>query len=149
MARIEQSVLIKTSIERAFHFHDDTNNLLKITPQNVKVSFETRGEPGLGQEVLLRVQQFGLFTMNWHVKITEYKPPYQMTDIQVSGPFRSWKQTRQFRDINGECELTDIVEYEPPFGILGRIADSLFIRRQVANMFAYRQQATKRLLESA
>ena len=149
MEHIEQSILINTSIERAFHFHDDTHNIRKITPQNLKVSFETRGKPGLDQEVILRVQQFGLFTMNWHVKITEYEPPHRMTDIQISGPFQSWKQTRLFREVGAFCELTDIVEYEPPFGILGRIADALFIRRQVMNMFAFRQQATKRLLESS
>jgi len=107
MEHIEQSILINTSIERAFHFHDDTHNLLKITPQNVKVTFE------------------------------------------ISGPFQSWKQTRLFREVGAFCELTDIVEYEPPFGILGRIADALLIRRQVMNMFAFRQQATKRLLESS
>ncbi|MBC8125074.1 MAG: SRPBCC family protein [Candidatus Kapabacteria bacterium] len=148
MAHIEQSILIKTSIERAFHFHDDTKNLLKITPPNVKVTFETRGESGLGQEVMLQVRQFGLFTMHWHVKITEYQPPHRMTDIQISGPFKSWKQTRLFREVNDSCMLTDIVEYEPPFGVLGRIADALFIRPQIMKMFAFRQQATKQLLES-
>jgi ligand-binding SRPBCC domain-containing protein len=51
--------------------------------------------------------------------------------------------------VNGKTELTDIVEYETPFGFLGRIANTLVIRRQVEEMFSYRQAATKRLLESA
>ncbi|MCX6139688.1 MAG: SRPBCC family protein [Candidatus Kapabacteria bacterium] len=148
MERIEQTILIHTGIDRVFHFHDDTRNLLKITPPNVKVTFSTIGEPGLGYEVILKVRQFGFFTMRWHVKITEYEPPLRMTDIQVSGPFRSWKQVRILRDVSGSTELTDIVEYEPPFGILGRIANSLLIRRQIEQMFSFRQAATKRILES-
>jgi ligand-binding SRPBCC domain-containing protein len=149
MERIEQTVVIDAPIERVFHFHDDTQNLLKITPPNIKVTIETMGRPGLGYEVTLKIRQFLFFVMRWHVKITEYQPPILMVDEQVRGPFASWKQTRRLQMVNGKTELTDIVEYEAPFGILGRIADALIIRRQVNEMFSYRQAATKRLLESA
>lgn len=148
MERIEQTVLIRADIDRVFHFHDDTRNLLQITPPKVKVTFSTIGEPGLGYEVILRVKQFGLFTMQWHVKITEYEPPHRMTDIQLQGPFKTWKQIRLLRAVDGGTELTDIVEYEPPFGLLGRVANALVIRRQIMDMFEYRQAATKRILES-
>ena len=71
-----------------------------------------------------------------------------MTDIQIKGPFRSWRQIRSLREVNGRTELTDIVDYETPFGFLGQIANMLFIRRQITSMFAYRQAATKRILEA-
>lgn len=149
MERIEQRIVIAAPIERVFHFHDDTRNLLRITPPSIKVSIETMGKPGLGYEVVLKVRQFGIFTMRWKVRITEYVPPTLMSDEQVSGPFAYWKQTRRLREVDGGTELTDIVEYRPPFGVLGRIANALVIRRQVLEMFAYRQATTKRLLESA
>jgi ligand-binding SRPBCC domain-containing protein len=149
MERIERTVVIDAPIERVFHFHDDTQNLLKITPPNIKVTIETMGSPGLGYEVTLKIRQFLFFVMRWHVKITEYQPPVLMVDEQVRGPFASWKQTRRLQTVNGKTELTDIVEYETPFGFLGRIANTLVIRRQVEEMFSYRQAATKRLLESA
>lgn len=149
MERIEQRIVISAPIERVFHFHDDTRNLLRITPPSIKVSIETMGKPGLGYEVVLKVRQFGIFTMRWKVRITEYVPPALMSDEQVSGPFAYWKQTRRLREVDGGTELTDIVEYRPPFGVLGRIANALVIRRQVLEMFAYRQATTKRLLESA
>jgi len=149
MERIEQRIVISAPIERVFHFHDDTRNLLRITPPSIKVSIETMGKPGLGYEVVLKVRQFGIFTMRWKVRITEYVPPALMSDEQVSGPFAYWKQTRRLREVDGGTELTDIVEYRPPFGVLGRIANALVIRQQVLEMFAYRQATTKRLLESA
>jgi ligand-binding SRPBCC domain-containing protein len=149
MERIERTVVIDAPIVRVFHFHDDTQNLLKITPPNIKVTIETMGSPGLGYEVTLKIRQFLFFVMRWHVKITEYQPPVLMVDEQVRGPFASWKQTRRLQTVNGKTELTDIVEYETPFGFLGRIANTLVIRRQVEEMFSYRQAATKRLLESA
>ena len=147
MEHITSSVQIDAPIDRVFYFHNDTSNLLKITPPNIKVSIESMGTPGLGYEVILKVRQFGLFTMRWHVKIIEYEPPTLMTDIQISGPFRSWKQTRTLRDVDGSTELTDSVAYEPPFGFLGRLANMLVIRREITKMFAYRQAATKRLFE--
>lgn len=149
MERIERTIAIDAPIERVFHFHDDTQNLLKITPPNIKVSIETMGSPGLGYEVTLKIRQFIFFVMRWHVRITAYQPPSLMVDVQVRGPFKSWKQTRQLRSVNGKTELTDIVEYEAPFGVIGRIANALVIRRQVEQMFAFRQNATKRILESA
>ncbi|MFN6135426.1 MAG: SRPBCC family protein, partial [Bacteroidota bacterium] len=92
---------------------------------------------------------FMVFVMRWHVKITVYEPPVLMVDEQVSGPFRTWKQTRRLRQVEGGTELTDIVEYEAPFGPLGRIVNALVIRRQIEKMFTYRQATTKKLLESA
>ena len=147
--RISRSVIIAAPIEQVFHFHDNTDNLLKITPPHIKVAIESRGTPGLGYEVHLRVRQFGVLTMNWHVKITEYVAPTRMVDEQISGPFASWKQMRDLRVVDGGTELTDTVEYAVPFGPLGQLANWLVIQREIEGMFAYRQQATKRLLEAS
>lgn len=36
--------------------------------------------------------------------------------------------------------MTDIIDYVPPFGILGDIANSLFIKKQLAEIFEYRRK---------
>ena len=149
MTRYERTTRIDAPIDQVFHFHDDTQNLLKITPPNIKVQIESMGEPGLGYEVILKVRQFGLFTMRWHVRITAYDPPKLMIDEQVSGPFSEWKQIREFREVDGGTELTDVVEYTPPLGVLGRLADGLVINRQIRDMFSFRQAKTKELIEAA
>lgn len=149
MERYASSVIINAPIDRVFHFHDDTRNLLKITPPDIKVRINAMGEPGLGYRVRLTVVMFGFIPMKWTVRITEYDAPHRMTDEQEQGPFAAWKQMRLLREVDGGTELTDIVEYKAPLGILGRIANALVIRRQIISMFTYRQAATKRLLESA
>ena len=40
--------------------------------------------------------------------------------------------------------MKDIVSYKPPFGIFGKIANELIIRRQLNEIFAYRFQAVER-----
>ncbi|MBM4178619.1 MAG: SRPBCC family protein [Ignavibacteria bacterium] len=147
MERYQKSVLINAPIERVFEFHNDTNNLVQITPKNISISFETRGNPGLGQDIFLSIRQFVILKTRWHVRITEYEPPTKMVDQQIRGPFAYWKQTRLLTRRGGCTELTDVIEYELPLGIIGRIANSLVVRHQIVNMFAYRQLRTKALLE--
>jgi ligand-binding SRPBCC domain-containing protein len=147
--RLTCSVVIHAPIDRVFHFHDDTKNLIKITPPSIKISFESFGPPGLGYEVKLKVVQFGFIPMYWHVRITDYVQNVRMVDEQLSGPFTMWKQRRDFTKVNGGTMLTDTVEYAVPFGPLGRIVDRLFVRKQIHSMFAYRQARTKALLEDS
>jgi ligand-binding SRPBCC domain-containing protein len=40
--------------------------------------------------------------------------------------------------------MTDIVTYIPPLGFLGAIANTLFIKRQLEQIFAYRTKALER-----
>ena len=37
--------------------------------------------------------------------------------------------------------MTDIITYQPPLGILGVIANSLFIKKQLLEIFDYRKIA--------
>lgn len=147
MERYQRSILINAPIERVFDFHNDTNNLVEITPKSISVSFETRGEPGLGQDIYLSIRQFVFLKTRWHVRITEHIPPTKMVDEQVKGPFAYWKQTRLLTKRGACTELTDVIEYQVPFGVLGMLANKLFVRRQIISMFAYRQACTKALLE--
>ena len=146
---LKRSVVINAPIEEVFHFHDNSENLLKITPPHIKVSIEESGPAGVGHIVKLNVRQFGLFTMKWVVRFTDYTPPTYLSDEQISGPFSYWKQERLLETVEGGTELTDVVHYKPPLGFLGAIANSLFIRREVEKMFRHRQSATKTLLENA
>lgn len=149
MERYASSIVIDAPIDRVFHFHDDTRNLLRITPPHIKVRIDAAGTPGPGYRVTLTVRMFGILPMRWVVRITEYDAPHRMADEQVRGPFRTWKQTRLLRSVEGGTELTDVVEYATPFGWLGRVANAVIIRRQIRSMFDHRQAATKRILESA
>jgi len=44
--------------------------------------------------------------------------------------------------------VTDEIEYELPFGVLGRMADS-FVRRKLTQSFAYRQKRLPEILAAA
>ena len=69
---------------------------------------------------------------------------------QRQGPFRSWKHTQRFApSVEGGVRITDVIEYEPPGGVLGRLATVEAIRRELERAFAYRRERLTELLGAA
>lgn len=146
--RYVAQVRIAAEPERVFAFHTDPENLLRITPPGMKVEVAFQDPMAPGARVVLRVRPLPLVVQLWEMEFDVYEPPHRMRDVQRRGPFRLWQQTRTFRAERGGTLLVDEVEYELPFGILGRVANALVVRRQIRGMFAYRQKRTKELIES-
>jgi ligand-binding SRPBCC domain-containing protein len=143
-----RSIEINAPQEDVFHFHDDTNNLLLITPPSIKVSILHADPPGKGAMVKLKVTQFGFLTQIMEMEFTAYDAPHFLTDTQRKGKFNSFVQERRFETTSRNTTiLTDTLHYELPLGFLGDFANFLFVRKIVSSMFAYRQQKTKELLE--
>lgn len=135
--------------EAVWKFHDSLDALAQITPPGTKMRVLTppaRLEKGVRFTISLRQPPIP-FPLRWEVVYVEYEPPLRFVDEQIRGPFARWRHEHRFEPLSeGRTCLRDIVDYTPPLGILGRIADALFIRRQLTAMFAYRHQATERLL---
>ena len=145
--RITRSIEIAADIEKVFGFHTDPANLLKITPPNIRVEILRHDPPGRGAVVVLRVKPFPLVTQTWEMCFDEFDAPRRMSDVQVRGPFKTWRQTREFASSPEGMVLTDTVDYTLPLGLLGALADALFVRRHIGAMFTHRQDTIKRLME--
>jgi ligand-binding SRPBCC domain-containing protein len=151
MPRLEFSAEIEAPLETVWAFHDTVESMPKITPPQTKVRIE--GKPGpmaKGVRFTLVIRQPPIFfPLRWETIITEYEPPYRFVDEQGKGPFAFWRHEHIFERAPGNRTLLrDVVTYVPPFGLLGNIADTLFIRRQLNAMFAYRHAQTRLRLEN-
>ncbi len=148
MTRFNKSIKINCSEKKAFEFHTDTNNLKLITPPGINVEILSINLPlNLGSEIKLRVTQFGLVRTTWIIKLTEYIYGKIITDTQLSGPFSKWIHRHKFEGTEDTCTMTDEIEYELPFGALGRLADKVIVSSLIKKQFDYRHKATKQLLE--
>ena len=76
--------------------------------------------------------------MNWVTEITHVKDKHFFVDEQRMGPYSMWHHQHFFEQSEGGVMMTDIVTYIPPFGILGVIANSVIIKRQLESIFDYR-----------
>ena len=65
------------------------------------------------------------------------------------GPFADSSTSDQhlFEDDGDGTLLRDVIDYEPPFGPLGWVADRLFISRQLRGMLAYRHERTREIFD--
>jgi ligand-binding SRPBCC domain-containing protein len=66
----------------------------------------------------------------------------------VSGAFKSMKHDHEFAAQSPGTLMTDRFEFESPFGILGRIIDSLFLAGYMRRFLERRNQVLKNLAES-
>lgn len=98
-----------------------------------------------GQLIEYRLRPFPMFPVRWLTEIMLVSEGFSFVDEQRSGPYRLWRHEHYFRPVSGGVEMTDIVNYEVPFGWLGGLANALFVRRQVDGIFDYRFGEIERL----
>ena len=91
-----------------------------------------------GQVISYRIQIFPLWSINWLTEITHVDEPNFFVDDQLFGPYSLWHHQHHFREIDGGTEMTDEVHYAIPFGFVGRIANWLFVEREVNAIFNFR-----------
>ena len=65
----------------------------------------------------------------------------------LSGPFKKWRHLHRFQNIEGkQTEIIDEVEFELPYGILGKLIEG-YAYKQLQNIFEYRKITTIKALE--
>lgn len=146
METITQSTLIHCTLKELFNFHLDTNNIKLITPKHTKVELLDYEEKTYEGKVIKLKTTRAFLPINWIVKIEKYQYPNLMVDVALKSPFAFWEHQHIFTQKGDMCELKDVIKYELPFGIFGKII-APFIKKDIRNMFRYRHKQTKLLLE--
>jgi ligand-binding SRPBCC domain-containing protein len=128
------------SLEEAWEFFSSPKNLEKITPGDMKfvITNDPPEKMHAGMVITYKVTPLLNIPLSWMTEITQVKEPFFFIDDQRSGPFKVWHHQHHFREIEGGVEMTDIVTYAAPFGILGRFAEKLVVDRKVRGIFDFR-----------
>lgn len=141
VGRIERQQFVPRSRHEVFEFFSAAENLEAITPDFLQFHILTPRpivmRPGLLIDYTLKL--FGI-RFHWQTKITEFEPESHFVDIQLRGPYRRWHHRHEFQEVAGGTLVIDTVDYEMPFGPLGRLVHRLSVRRSLRQIFDYRAQ---------
>jgi ligand-binding SRPBCC domain-containing protein len=129
-------------MQEAWKFFSTPRNLEKITPEDMRFIIKSmpEGEMYEGMIIIYKVSPLFGIKVGWVTEITHVKEEQFFVDNQKSGPFKTWHHQHHFKEVEGGVEMTDIVTYAAPFGILGRLAEWFLVDKRVRHIFAYRKE---------
>jgi ligand-binding SRPBCC domain-containing protein len=107
----------------------------------------TTGLISLGEEVTWQATHFGI-RQRLTSRITMFDRPVHFRDSQVRGTFRHFDHDHFFAAESGGTVMQDVFDYTSPFGLLGRLADRLFLKSYMTQFLRKRAAAIKRAAEN-
>ncbi|MGB1042299.1 MAG: SRPBCC family protein [Tenacibaculum sp.] len=138
---LETQQELKVSLAHAWDFFSSPENLQKITPSHMgfQITSEVDKKAYAGQIITYKVGILPGVKSSWVTEITQVKEQEFFIDEQRFGPYNMWHHEHWFEQLpNGNTLMKDKISYKIPFGILGHIAQALFIKRQLKGIFEHR-----------
>lgn len=130
--------VVDAPLEETFAFFSKAANLGLITPAAMKFSIQGQEPPMAKGATIDYHVRVGPLPVRWRTRITRWEPGRSFVDLQESGPYRLWWHEHTFEADGERTVMEDRVYYTPPFGLLGRLANRVFIRSTLRKIFQYR-----------
>jgi ribosome-associated toxin RatA of RatAB toxin-antitoxin module len=132
MTTLHNEITINAPIEKIWEALSSIENLDKFDPTVKKSTPITQEKNGIGAKRKVDM----LDGKNWfEEKVTVFKTnealAYQLTDC--SFPINGLMHSYSFEKIGNQTKVKQVMEYTVKFGFLGKILDSLMIRKQTSS----------------
>ena len=139
---LQTEQFIKSDINTVWDFMSSPANLAKITPAYMGFDIITDlGQGGRmypGQVIEYYIKPVAGVKMHWVTEITHVQHGEYFVDEQRFGPYKFWHHKHFLKAVLGGVLMTDSLHYQLPFGIFGRIAHALFVKKQLKEIFDFR-----------
>ncbi len=142
--RLDRRQFVPRPLGEVWEFFSRARNLEQLTPSFLRFQVLTP-EPILmrvGALITYRLQLHGL-PLNWVTQIEAWEEERSFVDRQLKGPYALWHHRHDFEARDGGTVVVDQVHYGLPLGPLGEAAHELMVRRDLARIFDFRQQAVR------
>jgi ligand-binding SRPBCC domain-containing protein len=141
LRKLEEILWLPTDLDTAWAFFSSPYNLNRITPPDMHFEIlsdikDKKMYPGM--LIAYTVRPMLNLPMNWLTEITHVEERRYFVDEQRQGPYALWHHEHHFEEKDGGVLMTDRLHYRVPLGIIGTLADRLFIHRRVREIFSYR-----------
>jgi len=111
------------------------------------VAGRTSGLVQLGETVTYRGKHLGV-KQNLTSKLTDFDRPHFFADEMQKGAFKSMRHEHHFIETKEGTLMKDVFHFESPLGILGKIANTLFLKSYMTNFLKNRNKVIKEFAET-
>lgn len=140
MHTLERTQRLPITVEEAWNFFSSPPNLKTITPPYMGFAIKSGGGGAMYAGMIIKYTVTPLLgiPMTWVTEITHVEEKNFFVDEQRVGPYAVWHHQHHFKAISNGVEMTDIVNYKLPLGILGEWVEPFLVKRKVEEIFEYR-----------
>jgi ligand-binding SRPBCC domain-containing protein len=112
----------------------------------IAVAGVTKGSIGPGEEVTWEGTHFGI-RQRLTSRITAYRRPFHFRDSQVRGAFSRFDHDHFFSEAEGGTLMHNVFDFDSPLGVLGKLANRLYLTRYMTALLARRNKLIKEVAE--
>ncbi len=148
MIRIELTTTIAAPIERCFDLSRSIDLHMASTDFTGEraIAGVTSGLIGSGEEVTWSGRHFG-FRITHTSRITAFEPPTHFQDCMVRGMFRRFCHDHHFEAYENITLMKDVMEFEAPLGLLGKLVERLVLARHMRRLLERRNRCIQQTAE--
>ncbi|WP_430906090.1 SRPBCC family protein [Maribacter sp. 2-571] len=146
-------ITLETAISADIHIVFDlvrSIDLHKISTANSgeeAIAGKTSGLIELGETVTWRARHLGV-RQTLTSMVTALDSPSYFADEMVRGAFKRFLHEHFFTMENGVTLMVDVFHYTAPLGVLGKLADHIFLERYMTRFLKTRNTIIKQFAES-
>jgi ligand-binding SRPBCC domain-containing protein len=87
-------------------------------------------------------------TRSFRSRISVMRSPDHFTDEMIKGDFKSFRHEHHFKSIENGTIMIDLVDFETPYGIIGRMVNSCYLNNYMEKMIMKRNAVIREYAES-
>ncbi len=139
MADFQESVVLPRNRETSFRFLRQPGNFLKLFPEDVTKNLDMKLPDTLAKGAILELN-LNVMGNQFHIihEIIDFAENEKIVAQQVKGPFKLWIHQQLFTNApQDETLLKNVIQFEPPGGLMGFIVTRKLITEQLTKWIGH------------
>lgn len=139
--RIKKDQTVPETLDVVWDYFSRPENLNELTPPDMHFEITHNDSDNMfqGQLIEYRVQFMPFLRSRWLTEIAHVEDRAYFVDEQRIGPYRFWYHEHLFETVENGTRIIDRVTYELPFGPLGDLVHSIWVRPKLNAIFDFRE----------
>lgn len=138
-------------VTTAFRYFTDPDCIACMAPASLNVRLKSSELPlKEGSRILFMARpRLVPIEMTWLFQVTDYIPDQLFADVLLKGPVSHWVHRQKFTALSAqECRVEDLVEFNHPGGIIGKLVPPNVIESKLPEAFVKRETIARTVLKN-